>query len=126
MRPNTLFLAAGVLALAFGLGFLLAPAAVLPVYGAATDPATLLMSRFFGVALVQLGLTLYLIREVRDGGAVRALCLAGVLGSVLGALVAFLGVRTGVTNGLGWSTVAIYVLLLVGYAGCLRGQPGRP
>jgi len=125
MRPNALFLAAGVLALAFGLGFLLAPAAVLPIYGAATDPATLLMSRFFGVALVQLGLTLYLIREVRDGAAVRALCLAGVVGSVFGALVAFLGVGSGVTNGLGWSTVAIYVLLLVGYAGCLRGQPVR-
>lgn len=91
MRPNTLFLVAGVLALAFGLGFLLVPAAVLPLYGVQPEAATVLMSRFFGVALVQLGLVLILIRQVREPGAVRGLALAGVLGSVCGALVALLG-----------------------------------
>jgi hypothetical protein len=29
---------------------------------------------------------------------------------------------SGVTNALGWSTVGIYALLLVGYFACLRGQ----
>lgn len=120
MRPNTLFLVAGVLALAFGLGFLLVPAAVLPLYGVQPEAATVLMSRFFGVALVQLGLVLILIRQVREPGAVRGLALAGVLGSVCGALVALLGVMSHVTNALGWSTVGIYGLLLVGYVGCLR------
>jgi hypothetical protein len=46
------------------------------------DPETVLMSRFFGVAFVQLGLTLNLLREVRDAAAVRARALAGVVGSV--------------------------------------------
>jgi len=105
MRPNTLFLIAGVLALAFGLGFLLVPAAVLPVYGAPTDAPTVLMSRFFGVALLQLGLTLYLLREVRDAATVRPLALAGVVGSVCGALVAAMGTMNHVTNGMGWSTM---------------------
>jgi uncharacterized membrane protein YfcA len=122
MRPNTLFLIAGVLALAFGLGFLLVPAAVLPVYGAPTDAPTVLMSRFFGVALLQLGLTLYLLREVRDAATVRPLALAGVVGSVCGALVAAMGTMNHVTNGMGWSTVAIYLLLLFGYAGLMRGR----
>lgn len=125
MRPTTLFLSAGVLALVFGLGFLLAPATVLPVYGASTDPATVLMSRFFGVALVQLGLTLYLMREVREVAAIRAIAVGGIVGSIFGALVALMGVLSGVTNALGWSTVAIYVLLLLGYAS-VRGQPGTP
>ena len=53
---------------------------------------------------------------------VRALAVARVVGSVCGALVAVVDVRSGVTNALGWSTVAIYVLLLLGYASCLRGQ----
>jgi len=122
MRPNTLFLIAGVLALAFGLGFLLVPAAVLPVYGASTEPATVLMSRFFAVALVQLGLTLYFLREVRDAATVRAVALAGVVGSVCGALVALMGTLNHVTNGMGWSTVVIYLFLLFGYAGLLRGR----
>jgi hypothetical protein len=122
VRPNVLFLFAGVLALAFGLGFLLVPATVLPVYGVQPEPATALMSRFFGVALVQLGLVLILIREVRDAVAIRALALAGVLGSISGVLVALIGVTSGLTNALGWSTVGIYGVLLLGYFGCLRGQ----
>ena len=123
MRPNTLFLSAGILALIFGLGFLVAPATVLPLYGAPTDASTVLMSRFFGVALVQLGLALYLLREVREPAAVRGLAVAGVVGSVCGALVALMGVLNGVTNALGWSTVGIYVLLFLGYASCLRARP---
>jgi hypothetical protein len=64
-RPNTLFSIAGVLALVFGPAFLLLPTSVLPLYGIEPEPATVLVSRFFGGALVQLGTALYLVREVR-------------------------------------------------------------
>ena len=101
----------------------MAPAAVLPLYGLPAEASTVLMSRFFGVALVHLGLVLYLLREVREPAAVRALALAGVIGSVGGALVAATGVVSGVTNALGGSTVAIYLVLLLGYASCLRRGP---
>jgi hypothetical protein len=123
MRTNAVFSVAGILALAFGLSFLLVPATVLPMYGVSPDPATVLMSRFFGVALVQLGLALYLVRDIRDPVAVRALALAGVVGSGCGVVVALLGVLSGVTNALGWSTVAIYAFLLFGYASALRHEP---
>lgn len=123
MRPGTVFLTAGVLALAFGVGFLLVPAAVLPLYGVPTDVATILMARFFGVALLNAGLVVYLLRDVREPSSQRALALAGVVGSVAGAAVALTAVLGGMVNALGWSTVAIYTLLLLGYANCLRGQP---
>ena len=77
MRPATLFLIASVLALAFGLGFLIAPATVLSMYGVSTDPSTILLSRFFGAALVHLGLAVYFLREVREPRTVRALALSG-------------------------------------------------
>jgi len=120
MRPSNVFLAGGVLAVAFGLSFLLVPAVVLPMYGAATDPATLLMSRFFGVALLQVGLMLYLLRETRDAATQRVTAIAGVVGSVAGLLVALMGVMGGVVNALGWSTVAIYAVLLLGYLSVMR------
>jgi hypothetical protein len=122
MRPPAVFLAGAVLALVFGLSFLLVPATVLPIYGAATDPATVLMSRFFGVALLHLGLLLYFLKDIRDAGAIRSLALAGVVGSAAGAAVALMGVMGGVVNAMGWSTVAIYGLLLLGYASCLGGR----
>lgn len=120
MRPNIVFLAAGALALAFGLSFLLVPAIVLPLYGAPTDPSTVLMSRFFGVAVLQVGLVLCLLRDVRETGTQRGLAIGGIVGSTAGAVVGLAGVLGGVVNALGWSTVAIYGLLLFSYASCLR------
>jgi FtsH-binding integral membrane protein len=123
MRPNTVFLAGGVIAIAFGLSFLLVPGTVLPMYGAPADAATVLMSRFFGVALLQVGLMLYLLRETRDATTQRSMALAGVVGSVVGVLVSLMGVMGGAVNALGWSTVAIYAALLLGYLSAMRSRP---
>jgi hypothetical protein len=115
MRLSSLLLVGGLLGVAFGLGFLLLPAMVLPVYGIQPEPSTILMSRFFGVALLQLGAALYLVHETADGVAQRGLVLAGVVGSAAGLAVALTGQLSGVVNVMGWSTVAIYGLLLLGY-----------
>jgi hypothetical protein len=122
MRPNTVFLAGGILGLAFGLSFLLLPATVLPFYGVPVEPGTVLMSRFFGVALFHLGLVLYLLRGVRESVSQRALATAGVAGSAAGLAVALMGVLGGLVNALGWSTVAIYGVLLLGYLTCMRAR----
>jgi hypothetical protein len=122
MRPNTVFLVGGVLGVVFGLGFLLAPGVVLPLYGPTPDPTSLLMSRFFGVALFHLGLLLYLLREVRNPALQRLIATAGVAGSLAGLAVALMAVLGGLVNSLGWSTVLIYALLLLGYLGCLRAR----
>ena len=122
MRIASLLLVAGVLSLVFGLGFLLVPAALLPMYGIDPAPATILMSRFFGVALLNLGTALYLVREVRDPAVQRGLVLAGVVGCTAGLAVALMGQLSGVVNAMGWSTVAIYGALLVAYAGAMRAR----
>ena len=123
MRLTTLLLIASLLALVFGVGFLLVPGALLPVYGLEVAPATLLMSRFFGAALVNVGLAVYLLRNVREEAAQRGLVLAGVVGSAAGLAVSLMGQLNGLINAVGWSTVAIYGLLLLGYLNCLRGRP---
>jgi FtsH-binding integral membrane protein len=122
MRPNTVFLAGGVIAIAFGLSFLLVPGTVLLMYGAPADAATVLMSPFFGVALLQVGLMLYLLRETRDAATQRSMAVAGVVGSIAGVLASLMGVMGGVVNALGWSTVAIYAALLLGYLSAMRSQ----
>ena len=58
--------------------------------------------------LIHLGAALYLVREVREAGTQRGLILAGVVGSVAGLAVVLMGQLSGVVNGMGWSTVAIY------------------
>jgi len=124
MRSSTAFLIGAVLALVFGIGFLLMPALVLSVYGVAGDVPVALMGRFFGVALLQVGVTLWLLKDTREAATQRGLAIGGALGAVAGIVVALMGTLAGTLNAMGWSVVAIYALLLVGYLGVLRApQP---
>jgi hypothetical protein len=125
MRLGTLLLIGGVLGLVFGLAFLLAPRAMLPLYGVATDPAVVLMARFFGAALAQVGLIFVLIRDVSDPRTQRGVLLGAFLGSLAGLVVALTAQFWGLVNALGWSTVVIYALLLIGYGSFVFGRP-RP
>ena len=126
MRLRSLLLLAGVIALGFGLGFLFIPRPMLALYGVPGDPPIVLISRFFGGALVQLGLVLYLIRDVGDLRTQRGVVIGSFLGSVAGLVVALTGQFWGVTNQFGWSTVAIYALLTLGYGSFMFGRPTSP
>jgi len=100
----------------FGIGFVGAPAALLSRYGIiVADPHTIFMSRFFGAALIELGILLWIAREIVDPVGRRAIVLAGLIGSVIGFLVALTGQLNGVVNALGWSTVLIYALFAIGF-----------
>jgi hypothetical protein len=122
MRLRTLLLIGGLLGLVFGLAFLLFPQATLRLYGVAPDPAIVLMSRFFGAALVQVGLVLYLIRDVSDLRTQRGVVLGSFIGSLAGFVVALTGQFWDVVNRLGWSTVAIYGFLMIGYGTFIFGK----
>jgi hypothetical protein len=120
---RTLLLIAGVLGLVFGTGFLLAPRPMLGLYGVAGDPHVVLLARFFGAALVQVGLVFYLIRDVPDPRTQRGVVLGSFIGSLAGFVVALTGQFWGLVNDFGWSTVAIYGLLLLGYGSFVFGKP---
>jgi hypothetical protein len=121
MRLGTLLRIGGILGLVFGIGFLLGPRTLLPLYGVTTDPSVVLMARFFGAALAQAGLILYLVRDVADPRTQRGLVLGSFLGSLAGLVVALTAQFWGLVNALGWSTVAIYGLLLLGYGSFVFG-----
>jgi hypothetical protein len=123
MPLRTLLLIAGIIALVFGLGFLLMPRPMLNLYGVAADPPVVLMSRFFGAALVQLGLVLYLIRDVGDLRTQRGVIIGSFIGSVAGLVVALTGQFWGLVNALGWLNVAVYGLLTLGYGSFMFGRP---
>src|SRR4051812_24839343 len=123
MPLRTLLLMAGILGLVFGLGFLLVPRPMLSLYGVPTDPSVVLMARFFGAALVQVGLVLYLIRDVGDPRTQRGVVIGSFIGSLAGLVVALTGQFWGLVNQFGWSTVAIYALLTFGYGSIMFGRP---
>jgi hypothetical protein len=72
-----LFLAiAAAIGVLYGIAFLLAPGATLAVYGnAAPSAVAILLARYFGVALLSLGLAVWFVKETSDWTALRGLLL---------------------------------------------------
>jgi len=65
-------------------------------------------------------------RDAGESNARQAIVIALFVGDVLGFIVALLGQLSGVVNALGWSTVALYLQLAVGYACCQLVKPSPP
>ena len=122
MKLPTFLSIVGVVSILFGIGFLVAPAEVLAQYGVTADAATIFMARFFGSAIVQIGLLLWYARHITDSLGRGAIMLSGLVGTVLGFLVALHGQLHGAANALGWSTVVIYALFAIGFA-CFQFAP---
>ncbi len=102
-----------ILAVAFGVGFLVAPAALGSVYGTQNTPTSELMARFFGDALLGWGLILWFARNF-DGAPLRFVLLATGVADVVAVVFAAESVMAGVVNAIGWSTVLIYLFGAVG------------
>ncbi len=105
-----------IIAFVFGIGLLLVPATIGSIYGIETSASSDLMSRFFGLTLIGIGLLTWLFRGITDMAAVKAVILALLISDLLGIIVSLYAVLSGAMNQIGWSAVIIYVLLAVDYA----------
>jgi hypothetical protein len=122
MKLSTFLSIVGVVAVLFGIGFVAVPAQVLAQYGIPTDRHVVVMSRFFGAALINIGLIAWFARYIVDPVGRRSIVLAGLIGDVIGFFVALNGQLNGDINALGWSTVVIYALFAIGFA-CFQFAP---
>jgi len=116
MKLGTLLLVNAIIALGFGIGFTVAPAQVLAPYGMSLSAPGLVIARLFGTALLGYGVLTWLLRAATDPAALRAVCLSLAISDAVGAVVAAMGVLGGHVNALGWSTVALYAGLGIGFA----------
>jgi hypothetical protein len=113
MTIKTFFAIFAVLALLFGIGFVLAPAQVLSNYGVESSPAIALMSRLFGGTLLAMAVILW---SARDFGheASRAVLIGFGIADAVNFIVATMATWSGTVNALGWTTVLIYLCGTVG------------
>jgi hypothetical protein len=115
MRISYLFVVASVIALIFGLSFVLLTEQVMSMYGVKTDAGGMLAARLFGTALVGIGVVQWLARNAEESEARRAIVLGLFVLDALGFVVVLLAQFAGTVNGLGWINVVIYLLLTLGY-----------
>ena len=104
----------GVVAVLFGLEFLLLPEFALKQYGVPTDPHNVMQSRYFGGTLLGYGLVLWLGRSLRDDAALRVILQAGVVGNAIGAIISTVAAIAGLQNQMAWGSVMIYAVFFAG------------
>jgi hypothetical protein len=115
MKLNVLLVIAAVIAGVFGVGFVVASGPLLSVYGVTLDKAGTLVAQLFGASLVGIAVLNWLARNVTDPDARRAVIFANLTQDVVGFVVILIGQLAGIPNAFGWSNVAIYLLLALGF-----------
>jgi uncharacterized membrane protein YfcA len=99
---KTFLLISAIVALIFGLGFVLVPGLMFSIYGIASAPASLLGFRLFGSVLIAIGVMTWFLKDSAHWEAVRAWLLSVAIGNVVGLLLVF------------FATILVYLLLLAG------------
>jgi hypothetical protein len=115
MKLNAMMMVNAVVAAVFGVAFVIVPGQLASLYGVTADAPLRYVGQLFGSALLALAIVTWLARNATDSDARRAIVHALAIGNTVGFVVALLGQFGGVVNALGWSTVAIYLLLALGF-----------
>jgi hypothetical protein len=115
VKLKTLMVITSFVALLFGLGFLLAPAWTEASYGVNLDAGGQLMARFLGSAYLGYAALLWLARNTPSSNTRHAIVVGVFVNMILGLVVAVYDRVMGIENALAWSTVAIFLLLSIGY-----------
>ncbi len=126
MKLNSLFIINTIVAAIFGLAFVLLPETTSSLYDITLSPGGVLIAQLFGTSLVGYAVLTWFARNAGESEGRNAIILAMVISDAIGFIVALLAQLSGVTNALGWSTVAIYLLLALGFGYFQFTKPSTP
>ena len=118
MKLKTLMIINAIVAIVFGVVFVIIPSQVYSLYGPGIGDATGVlnyMGQLFGATLIGFGLLTWTARDAAESEARKAIVLALFVSDGIAFVVALIGQMNNVVNALGWSTVAIYFLLALGF-----------
>lgn len=115
MKLKTLMIINSIVAIVFGVLFVIVPAQAYSCYNITADEQLIYMGRLFGSALIGFAILTWIARNAADSDARKAILYALFTADCIGFVVALIGQISKVVNALGWSTVAIYLLLALGF-----------
>jgi Ca2+/Na+ antiporter len=115
--------AKAVICILFGLGFVFIPETFASFYDMSINESGVLMSRFFGQAFILLGVLLWLARNTSEQTTQRAFSISVFIGDIVGFVIALIAQISGVVNALGWVSVAIYLVLALGFGYFIIAKP---
>lgn len=123
MKLKTLLVINAILLGFFGFISLLAPEASATPYGVTLDPLSKHLTQLLGAFYLGFAVLAWMARKVTDSNALRAILLAFFISYSIAMIVTIIDVLSGLGNALGWSSVALYLLLLLGFGYFLFVKP---
>jgi hypothetical protein len=115
MKLKVLFIITAIIAIVFGIAFVLIPSQVYSLYGIESTSGLDYMGQLFGAALIGIGLIAWLSRNATHSDARKAIILGFFIADGIGFVIALIGQLNNILGSLGWLTVAIYFLLSIGF-----------
>ncbi|MCK5317018.1 MAG: hypothetical protein KAJ55_03845 [Anaerolineales bacterium] len=115
MKLSTLMIINAVVTAVFGVSFVLVPGQIASIYGVEASAILKYVGQLLGTAMVGFAVLTWSARNAADSQARRAIVLALFIGNAVGFVVALIGQLNNVVGALGWSSVAIYLLLALGF-----------
>jgi hypothetical protein len=123
MSYKVLFAFNALVALVFGVGFLVVPAMALQQFGVDEYASTRLILQFFGTGLLTIGLLGWFAKNVSDAGTQKGMGVAMLIGSLAGLVMSVIGAATGSIRSLSWLPMVIYGVFVLGYGFMLFLKP---
>lgn len=93
------------------------------LYGVTLSGPTSYLGRLFGASLLGYAILMWMAKDQAGSEAGRAITLGATIGDAIGFVLALLGQLGGHFNALGWSTVAVYLLLALGFGYVYFAKP---
>jgi len=115
MKLSIFLIINSVVAVAFGIAFVLLPATLLSFYGVTLGEVGLVIAQLYGSAILGVGLTTWFARNAGPSDAREGILLALFIADGAGFVLSLMGQLAGRVNALGWSTVGLYLLLALGF-----------
>ncbi len=114
MKFKSLLTIFSVVAFVAGLACVLAPAQMLSSYGVSLIPIGYIVYQFWGSTLVGLGMLSWFARNIEEPALQKKFAVSLLITTALGTVMAIRGQYAG-ANDFGWSNVALYSLLTLGF-----------
>jgi hypothetical protein len=119
MTAKTFLTIGSIFAILYGLGFLLLPGPSTTMYGAEPEPHLVLLVRYFGSALLTIGVLQWFGKDFRDWEAIRGVLIAITVLNGVGLLLTLWGLVEGLLSATGWSSVVVNAAFFAGALYCL-------
>ena len=124
MKFKTLLTIHAVLAFVSGIACLFVPAKLLSSYGVSLIPMGLVIYQFWGSALIGLGLLTWFARSIKEFTLQKLFAFSLFITHGINCAIAIRGQFVG-ANDFGWSNVALFFLMSIGFGSFLLKKPHR-